>query len=166
MKKFLMPLLIIVFAVQIFVPAYTIWERYDVLSTGQEIRMRVEPLDPYDAFRGRYVSLSFVDNNIMYSYNEGKYGVYETDSEGFAVLSYVTNEKPVGETYLVSQHDNYFRVPLDRYYMEENLAPKAEKALSGNAGAYVTVRVKGDKSVISGLYIDGKPAEEWLEDME
>ena len=39
-------------------------------------------------------------------------------------------------------------------------------ALCGENGAgkeaYVTARIKGDKAVLSGLYIEGKPAEEVL----
>ena len=46
--------------------------------------------------------------------------------------------------------------------MEENLAPKAEEMISEEKEAYVTIRIKGNKSVLSGLYIDGKPVEKLL----
>ena len=48
--------------------------------------------------------------------------------------------------------------------MEETLAPKAENMLSDEKEAYVTVRIKGDKSVLSGLFIEGRSVEELLTD--
>ena len=92
----------------------------------------------------------------------GKYGILEIDEEGFATVKKVEKEQPKGELYLTSQNEDYFYIPLDRYYMEETLAPKAEEMISREKEAYVTIRIKGDKSVLSGLYIDGKPVEEIL----
>ena len=164
MKKTLLSLLIVTALAQLFVPAYMIWDRYDVLRTGEEIKIKVEPFDPYDAFRGRYVSLDMAET-LPFDQRDGKYGIFKVNEDGFAVLDRVSKEKPDGELYLVSESDNYFYFPLNRYYMEETLAPLAEEKLSGEKEAYVTVRIKGDKSVLSGLYIDGKPAEELLSEM-
>lgn len=161
MKKSLLSILIITIVIQIFVPSYMIWGKYNVLKTGEEVKLKVAPIDPYDAFRGRYVSLWYaIDLSSAQRY--GKYGILEIDEDGFAVVKSVVKEKPEGKLYLTSKNEDYFYIPLDRYYMEETLAPKAEKMLSGEKEAYVTVRIKDDKSVISGLYIEGKPAEEVL----
>ncbi len=46
--------------------------------------------------------------------------------------------------------------------MEETLAPEAEQKIPESAEVYVTVKIKNDKAVLSGLYIDGKPAEDIL----
>ena len=157
MKKTLLSVLIITAIIQLLVPGYMIWDRYNVLRTGEEVKIKVEPYDPYDAFRGRYVSFN-IDENLDYEQRQGKYGILKIDEEGFAILDRVTKEKPEGELYLVSESENYFHFPLDRYYMEETLAPLAEEKLS-EKDAYITVRIKGNKSVISGLYLDGNPAE-------
>lgn len=164
MKKTLLSLLIVTAIAQLLVPAYMIWDRYDVLRTGEEIKIKVEPFDPYDAFRGRYVSLDMAET-LPFDQREGMYGIFKVREDGFAVLDQVTKEKPYGELYLVSEDEHYFYFPLNRYYMEETLAPMAEAKLSEEKEAYVTVRIKGDKSVLSGLYIDGKPAQELLSEI-
>ncbi len=161
MKKTLLSILILVIFVQILIPAYMIWGKYDVLKNGEEVKIKVAPIDPYDAFRGRYVSLWY-DYDVSYELRQGKYGILEIAEDGFAVVKKVVNEKPEDELYLTSKDENHFYIPLDRYYMEETLAPKAEEMLSGEKEAYVTIRIKGDKSVLSGLYVDGKPVEEIL----
>ena len=164
MKKVFLPILIITVIAQIFVPSYMIWEKYDVLKNGEEVKIKVAPIDPYDAFRGRYVSLWY-DYDISYEQRQGKYGILDIDKDGFAVVKEAVKEKPENVLYLTGKNENHFYIPLDRYYMEETLAPKAEKALGENRNAYVTVRIKDDKSVLSGLYIDGKRAEEFLTQM-
>ncbi len=162
MKKNVIIAVIIVFILQLFVPLYMIWEKYDVLRTGEEVKIKVEPIDPYDAFRGRYVSLWY-DYELGYEERKGRYGILETGEDGFSVVKRVSNEKPENELYLMGKEEGYFYIPLDRYYMEETLAPEAEKVISGGVEAYITVRIKGDKSVISGLYAEGMPIEEYLE---
>ena len=166
MKKTLLSVLIITVIVQIFIPAYMIWGKYDILKNGEEVKIKVAPIDPYDAFRGRYVSLWYDDNDLSYEQRQGKYGILEIDKNGFATVKKVVKEQPKGELYLTSKNDDYFYIPLDRYYMEETLAPKAEEIISEKKEAYVTIRIKGDKSVLSGLYIDGEPVEEFLSEGE
>ncbi len=161
MKKTLLSVLIITIFVQILIPTYMIWGKYDVLKNGEEVKIKVAPIDPYDAFRGRYVSLWY-DDDLSYEQSQGKYGVLEIDEDGFAMVKKVVKEQPKDQLYLTSENEDYFYIPLDRYYMEETLAPKAEEMISGEKEAYVTIRIKGDKSVLSGLYIDGKPVEEIL----
>lgn len=161
MKKTLLLVLILAIIVQILVPAYMIWEKYNVLKNGDEVKIKVAPIDPYDAFRGRYVSLWY-DDDLSYEERNGKYGILEVDEDGFSTVKKVVKEKPEGELYITSKEDDYFYIPLDRYYMEETLAPKAENMLSEEKEAYVTIRIKDDKSVLSGLYFDGKPVEELL----
>lgn len=161
MKKTLLSILILTIIVQIFVPAYMIWGKYNVLKNGDEVKIKVAPIDPYDAFRGRYVSLGY-RINLSYEQRQGKYGILEIDEDGFAAVKKVVKEKPDDELYITSKNEDYFNIPLDRYYMEETLAPKAENMLSGEKEAYAAIRIKGDKSVLSGLYIDGEPIEEIL----
>ena len=139
MKKFLLTFLIIAAIVQLFVPTYMIWDRFDVLTTGQEVKIKVNPIDPYDAFRGRYVALRYRLGEIN---RNGKYGVLKVDDDGFATVEMTVDEKPTEGIYLTSNNDNYFNVPFDRYYMEENMAPKAEKMVNSSDDVYIVVRVK------------------------
>lgn len=159
MKKTLLTILILTILAQILVPAYMIWGKYDVLNNGEEIKLRVSPIDPYDAFRGRYVSLWY-DDGLSYYESMGKYGILEVGKDGFATVKKVVKQKPADGLYITSNDDEFFNIPLDRYYLEENLAPKVEKMLSTEKEAYVTVRIKNGKSVLSGLYIDGTAVED------
>ena len=58
-------------------------------------------------------------------------------------------------------------VPLDRYYMEETAAPRAERLYrehnrQGEQDAYVVVRVKNGFPVIESLYVGGEKIEDAL----
>ena len=152
MKKLLLPALISIIAIQLFVPVYRTINKYYILKAGEELKFRVNPVDPYDAFRGRYVSIlsrQEVSGN-------GKYGVVTVDSDGFAGIASISEKKPASGVYIKSNGRRRFSLPVSRYYMDEKLAPQAEKLTrQGGQEAYVTVRVKNGVLVISGLYING-----------
>ncbi|MCL2488728.1 MAG: GDYXXLXY domain-containing protein [Oscillospiraceae bacterium] len=160
LKKLLLPALILVIIAQLCVPVYMMADRYDTLKNGEEYKFKVRPVDPYDAFRGRYVDLYLGPMDGGY----GKYGIIKVDSSGFAKVKTITNQKPKDGAYIKSgSNDDWFELPIDRYYMDEKLAPKAEELMwSGDEAreAYVTVRVKNGKLVVSGLYVDGQAIED------
>ena len=159
-KKLLITALIIVFAVQWCVPVYAIAHKYNILRTGEEFKFIVRPIDPADAFRGRYVSLN-VQQDI---WDFGEYGTLAVGEDGYAFVSSVTDKKPSSGPYVKSGGSYWFRLPISRYYMEENLAPRAEILVRnrGEKEAYVTVRVKNGELVISGLFVDGVAIEDIL----
>ena len=161
MKKYIFPIFIVILCIQLLVPVYMIGGKYDILRNGEEVKLRVRPIDPYDAFRGRYVALGYA-YDLDYTERRGKYGILAVGQDGFAEVVKVSEEKPSKGLYLISKEEPYFEIPQDRYYMEEALAPKAERLLGGEAECYITVRIKNGKSVISGLYINGEPAERYL----
>jgi len=159
MKKPLMPALIAVMVIQLSVPVYMIINKYIILKTGEEFKFRVNPIDPYDAFRGRYVSL--YSNQETEGY--GRYGTITVGADGFARIALISDKKPLSGTYVKSKNRSWFSLPIERYYMDEKFAPRAEiltwERREGEE-VYVTVRVKNGDLVISGLYIDGVPIED------
>jgi len=48
---------------QVAVPATMIWGRERTLAVGSVYKFRTQPVDPYDAFRGRYVSLRIEESH-------------------------------------------------------------------------------------------------------
>jgi uncharacterized membrane-anchored protein len=161
MKKWLMPALAAAIVIQLLVPIYMIADKYQVLRTGEEFRFRVNPVDPYDAFRGRYVRLGAWQS--VRDSGSGRYGLIAVDADGFAYISLVTDERPATGAFVRSNNQSWFSLPIERYYMEERLAPRAEELAWRRAPgeeAYVTVRVKNGKLIISGLYIDGVAIED------
>jgi uncharacterized membrane-anchored protein len=159
MKKLLIPALIVVIVIQLFTPTYMIANKYYILKTGEELKFRVNPVDPYDAFRGRYVSL-YSRQEVS---GQGRYGVIAVGADGFAYISSITDNKPVSSIYVKSRNRLWFSLPIERYYMDEKLAPRAEiitrQRIAGEE-AYVTVRVKNGALIISGLFVDGVAIED------
>lgn len=163
-------LLVIAITVQLLVPAGFIAEKYDTLNNGTEYKFRVVGYDPYDAYRGSYVAL-YADSDFWLS--DGRYGVISVGSDGFAQISSVESKKPSSGDYMVSSSSHYYEIPIDRYYTDSETAEKLESALRTNffsdgadeTDAYVTVRVKNGNTVVSGLYIGGVSAEEYVESL-
>jgi len=155
MKKWLMPALITVIFIQLCVPVYIIANKYAVLKTGEEFKFKVSAVDPYDPFRGRYVAI----NAQPVSYRTGKYGAIEVGEDGFAYITSISDSKPASGAYVKSGSTRRFQLPIDRYYMDEAFAPRAQ-ALTWRKNAYVTVRVKNGTLIVSGLFVDGITIEE------
>ncbi|MCL2702830.1 MAG: GDYXXLXY domain-containing protein [Defluviitaleaceae bacterium] len=161
MKKLLMPALIAVIIIQLLTPICMIANKYHILRTGEEFMFRVSPVDPYDAFRGRFVALN-ARQNVR---GAGRYGVIDVDPDGFAFISRITDERPAFGAYVKSGSRSWFTLPIDRYYMEDRLAPRAELRAwrrEPREEAYVTVRVRNGELIISGLFIDGIAIEDIL----
>ena len=57
-NKYIIGLFLCLFAVQIAVPVYMIVNREKTLVLGKQFKFHTVPVDPYDAFRGRYVALA------------------------------------------------------------------------------------------------------------
>ena len=181
--KTMLPLLIFAVLVpsQLFVPASMILEQETALAKGTEYKLRSRPVDPYDAFRGRYVRLYLDQPEFKLSAPRplterlNAYAILDKDAEGIGRLKDVVFEKPEGTDYLKIQigpayrHGSRVTWPFDRYYMEESKAPRAERlyqSRDNNAKAHITVRIYKGTGVITGLYIDGIPIEEKLKQEE
>jgi uncharacterized membrane-anchored protein len=56
--KLVFGLFIAVAVVQLATPIGQIWKYEDALQTGRSYKFRTAPVDPYDAFRRKYVALN------------------------------------------------------------------------------------------------------------
>lgn len=176
-------LFVVVALVQLAVAGGAIVKSELALRTGEAFRFRIQPVDPVDAFRGRYVAIRFaVDRAPAADDLEVKPGKQvflplEEDGDGYAFLGLASAEKPMSGQYLrlraggiyPDEDGNRFvwvSMPFRRYYMDENRAPEAGRAVwSGRRGqreASVSVRVRGGVGVIEELYIDDVPIHQWL----
>jgi hypothetical protein len=176
-SKLLLGCFALVAAAQLGVPAWMIVKHEKTLRTGELFKFHTMPVDPYDAFRGRYVSLRIEQNAVpipagaQWKNGQEVFALIETDTNGFSRLGELRATRPNGWPYLtvrvaqVYGQTAYLGVPLDRYYMEESLAPVAEKAYREHAraserNAYITVRIRDGFGVIENLWIDGVPIHE------
>lgn len=186
--------LIIAFFVVMFLylayPAYLIATHENILTTGEVYRFKPQPVDPYDAFRGKYIVLSYEQNSLQYpdamntfDFNSRAYLKVETDAQGFAKITDAYTTAPDFSNYIevqINYTDSnvvYFNLPFTRYYMNEDYALAAEKAYNDMVGlqnredstsvaAYVDVRIKDGVGIIEELYLKGKPIMEYLKELE
>ena len=176
-------------------PFHTIWKYEFSDIPSREFLFECAMRDPYDIMRGRYVQLSFDQENITLpgnrpaNYPRGLevYAVLKEGEDGFAkIVDLVTarNEVPqdgwplrissdaVWNTNWQPNDENKgssyrVRFPFERYYVNEKLAPQAEKVISsallGNASQKVALKVRilaGGEFAVEDLLVDGRPLRE------
>lgn len=183
--KLIFGLFLAVAALQLFTPISQIWKYEDILRNGHIYKFRTAPVDPYDAFRGKYVALRFANTETTIRKGDNMrsrdsaYVALHHDEKGFAQFGEMTAEPPASGDYLrveylyASEFNARFRLPFDSYFMEENLAPKAEQAYRLNSNrlgqtddlTYVVVRVKNGRGVIENLFIKDQPIREYIKNM-
>jgi uncharacterized membrane-anchored protein len=164
---------------QMLVPAGMIARRESTLRHGRAYKFRTAPIDPYDAFRGRFVWLGYDQHEARWNGQtevvprSRAYGLVEEGRDGFAVVREVAPQPPRSGDY-VQVEQVYrgwgtnsgvvnFRLPFDRYYMEETKAPTAEQAYrehsnrrgQTNHNTYAVVRIKDGDAVMEDLCVDG-----------
>lgn len=182
--------LALVFALHWAVPLALIQRGTATLERGAQYRFRTAPVDPVDPFRGRYVALDFdaarisVSADADYADGETLYAPIAVGDDGFARLLPPQAKLPASDDALkvrVLWHNAGelgVALPFDRYYLDEALAPEAERIYrernrraSPDAAesddlrrpAYVSVRVRRGYAVLEQLVIDGRPVRELIE---
>ncbi|WP_263834032.1 GDYXXLXY domain-containing protein [Sulfurospirillum oryzae] len=161
-----------------------------ILKEGEVFYFKVLPLDPYDPFRGRYVTLRFenatkaplASNESMDETSPKGYALLEHQEKGDAIkevrfskpanghflevnVQYI-NQGSVPKSAEKPEHANvYFSLPFDRFYMREDIAPKAEKVLRARSGVSVKakLRVLGGKGVIEDLVVGETPLSQFVQ---
>ena len=175
----------VVALVQLAVAGSAIVKSELALRTGEAFRFRIQPVDPVDAFRGRYVAIRFAVDRAQVvegaAVRPRKYIFVpiEVDADGFAALGWADVDPPDEGAYLrlragvVTPDEDgnqqvWLQMPFRRFYMDEDKAPKAERAVwsqrRGQRNASVSVRIRHGVGVIEELYIDDVPIHQWLED--
>ncbi len=183
MRKHLLTFsLILVIILQICFPLYNVWSQEQILKHGQLIKFKIEPVDPYDAFRGRYVTINVespslkVPLNEDFSANQPIFVLLENDSSGITDMIGVTQNADtealkmrIDEWSIDSDGEIYFRFPLNRYYLDENKAPIADK-ISRNfnkKNALISARVSQSGAIIiEQLYVENKPIEDYINELK
>jgi len=150
--KHLRFVLFVVFAAAcVYAPLSIVWKYENTLRHGTLFKFRTAPVDPVDAFRGRYVTLSFADNFLPAekpatakdkdSYVPGgiQYVRFAPDAEGFAKPVEISRAPLAGDDVITAENTWWSSVelnrspgwrlqyPFSRYYLPEDIAPMAEK---------------------------------------
>lgn len=179
-KQLIFKIFVVLAVIQLAVPLYMVWRWDDILQNGQRYIWVTAPIDPYDAFRGRYVALQFKENaapilgSAVLNYGQTAYAIIGEDEKGYAFISGISDLRPEGNSYVkvsvyyVQDNIVHFTLPFKQYYMQEEMAPAAENVYRKNAGkeATVSVRIKNGYGVIEQLYIGKQTIYEYLHSEE
>lgn len=172
----------IVMAAYLIIPIVMITRYESVLSEGELFRFHAMPIDPYDSFRGKYIVLRFSETEVPKSVcsdtlekgQEVYVNISKRDSD-FVVINNVSATGTVGENYFKAIVEYTYEgsesltldFPFDRFYMNEELAPLAEKILrrsnwTETTEVYVDVRIINGNAVIEDIYVNGKKIVDYL----
>jgi len=192
-RSLIVALFAVLAAAQIGVPLQMIVARERTLRLGKPYRFRTAPVDPYDAFRGRYVAINVdlsggtdtnrwslgrrlsVTNAQSFERGQRVFALLAEGTNGFARVSGLSPERPAAQDYIrarvawASGGDVNLELPFDRYYMNEKRAPAAEQAYRehsrrGTNDACVVVRVRDGSAVLERLLIGDRPIESFLKE--
>jgi uncharacterized membrane-anchored protein len=172
-------LLLALFAIQLAIPGYMIFEQNQILKQGKVYKFKTRPIDPYDPFRGRYVTLSYdinvepVPSNETFNRGDWVYAILDKNDQDFAVFSELVSEEPEsGKDFIElevgwgdSERGYYVRVPFNRYYASEKTAPNIERAVWNRQeveNVYAQVSVLAGKATLKELYVNDMPIRDFL----
>ena len=163
---------------QWIVPGKMVYDSENTISEGTLYKFRTAPVDPSDPMRGKYVTLNFQENFFQFAdsaeWQRGDqiFVTFTTDSAGFAVPEQIYHTKPEAESYLETvveqiyyykdDHKVWYKLPFDRFYMEESKAPQAEqlywKAQRDSAQlVYALVSIGQGQAVLQDVIINDRP---------
>ena len=157
LKKLMLPILIISIVIQLLVPVamivYGNKAEDDLLKFGKEFKIKVY----IQSIDNGNVDVRFYDYSL---YRIGTYAIMEEDEEGFANLSTIVEAKPKSTDYICVTWEN--KEKLAGFTINSDFSSSRVYEES----AYLLIKVyNGDFEVI-GLYMDGIPAEEWVQTAE
>jgi uncharacterized membrane-anchored protein len=160
--------------IQLAVPGSLIWKREQTLRRGSIWKFRTAPVDPVDAFRGRYVSLQFEVETQEISpppnleSGQRVFVILRPNTEGFAEIDQVLSAPPARDDFIEAElSGKTVSLPFDKYWVTERDAPAAEAAYRSQSrrdkrNAFVTVRVFRGEAAMEQLFLDNQPLGEFL----
>ena len=172
-KKNILLLFALVAIAQLFVPLQMIFNQENIINTGTEFKFQTAPIDPYDAFRGKYITLFFKEREITvkdakkWVNGETVFATIISAKNGFAKISSISKSKPKNtDSYLklkigfaLNNDKIAIDLPFNRFYMNENVALKAEKiyresSIKKKNKTYALVAIKNGEAVIKDVRIN------------
>ncbi len=179
---------VLVMMAYLWVPISTITQQEKILKNGTLYKFRPQPIDPYDAFRGRFIYANIPNPALPIPPEESKftdgqkvYLALARDTAGYAYFEGLSNYKPQDRDYLqaqvqrVGEEKIWVDLPpsLQKYYLNEKLAPLAEARYNEilrsrrdtenpTAGVVLDVKIWKGKALMEKLYFNGQEAEAYL----
>ncbi|HEX6148298.1 GDYXXLXY domain-containing protein [Nocardioides sp.] len=136
--------------------AVAVYPQLSARLTGEEIRLRVAPVDPIDPFRGAYVDLQYPDLRLggpdPRGIDDGDSGdVYLTlrPKGDVWVADSWTRTRPEDGTYLAcTDHTWRVRCGIESWFLPQDEAAEMEEAVGDGAIATVRVDDRGHAALV------------------
>lgn len=180
MKSPAILLFVIVCLAQWAAPLSQIWTHERSLADGVLIRLKCRAPDPYDPLRGRFLAVVPTQDEAPLAAGEkvesGQrvYAVIMPGADELASVASISAKRPQGGVYVrvtvryVYESKVSFDWPFERFYINEELAPEADKWLAENLrtedGVIAEVRVLDGRAVLADLTLKGRPFREILQE--
>jgi uncharacterized membrane-anchored protein len=177
MKRIALIAFAVVGLAQLSVPAWAVWMRTQTLHKGKLWKFRIAPVDPSDAFRGRYVTLSFAAEQVPRAepihLETPTYAYLKENSRGFAEVDQLSTTPTVGDNVVKVVPDGWWnnvqrvKFPFERLWLDEKVAPAADRIYARTSrqqksqNFYVTVRVYKGDAAVEQLFVDDIPLGEY-----
>jgi GDYXXLXY protein len=176
----------IVMFVYLWYPYQMINGQERILKEGTTYRFKTRPVDPVDAFRGRYIVLNYDNLSMNYpkaseTFQSGQkvFLSLASDAAGYAFFSNIHIAAPtkgdyVSATCAYTEEDKiHLSVPenMQQFFLNETIAPEAERMYnqlnnlqqSGDTvHVYIDAKVYNGKILLEELYFDNQPVEAYI----
>ena len=160
------------------VPLFIIFKSEDILENGHRHKLRLQGMDPFDPFRGKFLRLRY-DNDVVadpeLKEGDNAYVTLEQDSMGFSHFAFAHKNKPDHDNYLMAEIDWIYEGTatikvdnLTKYFINEDKAYEAELILRDfrqerPEDLYVAVRVLNGEARLEDIFVEETPLLEYLE---
>ena len=180
MKALPLVIFAIVALAQWAAPLSQIWTHEQTLTQGTLIKLKCTAPDPYDPLRGRYLAVrpeqrdASVPAGMKLESGSHFYATLTTGVDGLSTITHLSLTPPPSGDYIrlksgyVYSDKASIEWPFERFYINEKLAPEADKWFAENIrsaqGIIAEVRVLNGRAVLADLSLDGKPFREILKE--
>jgi len=163
---------------QWLIPISGIMQHEQTLAKGTLFKLKCSAPDPYDPLRGRFLAVRpeqrevTVPAGLKLQNGMHFYATLTTATDGLACITSLSLTPPTSGDFIrlksgyVYSEKTHIEWPFDRFYINEKLAPEADKWFTENIrsakGILAEVRVLNGRAVLADLSFDGKPLREIL----
>lgn len=168
--------LLLLLVLQAGILGWMIWDRAQILETGQTVRLAVEPVDPRDIFRGYYVTLNYeisriqptlLGSNDNFAKDDIVYVVLEKGAEELwqAVgISRTRQPTPPGQVTIAgrityvrpgSVISVVVRYGIEQYFTQQDAAREIELSRQGGDVEILAAVNASGTAAIKGIVVDG-----------
>jgi uncharacterized membrane-anchored protein len=138
--------------IQAVLVAVAVAPRLSANLRGQEYRMRVQPVDPIDPFRGAYVQLNYPDLELddgRRSHEDGRLYIRLVERNGYWVSMGQQTTRPTDTPYLTCQESSWeVSCGIESWFTNQDEALRLERVVADGAVATVKIDDRGNAAIV------------------